>query len=92
MGLEAREPLPEEQDLARRGGIQPGEGVKESCLPGAVRSDDPEGFSLAQGDVDAVEGHEAAEPDRQSLDLEQAHRISALTGSAVFPRARVRGA
>ena len=94
MGFKARQGPLEELDLAGDGRVKPGEGVEERGFARTVRADDPERLSPVDRNVHAVQGHESAEPHRQALHLEQAHRNprAMLTCTPGCPPARVLGA
>lgn len=57
--------------LPGAGGEKPGYDVENGCLPGAVRPDESNPFALLQVEREPVDGHEAAELHRDSIQFEK---------------------
>src|ERR1700722_14554671 len=64
----ANEPKPQSPDGRP---IEAGDAVEQRGLAGAVRSDQSRDLALARGEVEIVDGEEAAEAHGQVLDREQ---------------------
>jgi hypothetical protein len=73
VGGDAQEVPLVERDLAGVGLVQPADDVEEGGLAGPVGADQGADLALLDGEREAVERHDAAEPDPDLFDTQQWH-------------------
>jgi hypothetical protein len=86
VGRERGDRAPAETHLAGRRPVEPRDDVEDGGLASAVRADDREDLAGAHRQRDARDGADAAEPDGEVLDLEEALTHRAACGRRVRPR------